>query len=49
MTEDERIEQLVAAAPRPTREQLTKLALLLTGDASQTGDDEAQRSGGCAA
>lgn len=33
MTDDERIERLVAAAPRPTREQVTKLALLLAGTA----------------
>lgn len=31
MTDDERIELLVAAAPRPTREQVAKLALLLAG------------------
>lgn len=31
MTEEERIKTLVAQAPRPTREQITKLALLLAG------------------
>lgn len=47
MTDDELIEQLVASAPRPSRDQITRLALLLAG-ASGTGDD-AEEDGACAA
>lgn len=41
MTDEELIEQLVASAPRPTREQVTTLVLLLTG-----GSGRAERHAG---
>jgi hypothetical protein len=47
MTDDELVEHLVASAPRPNREQVTKLALLLRGCADSTGS--AEEGDGCAA
>lgn len=39
VTDDELIEQLVASAPRPTREQVTKLVLLLASGLTPVHDE----------
>lgn len=48
MTEDERIKRLVEAAPRPDRDMITKLALLLSGVCDRP-DEQAEEPGECAA